>query len=123
MFFVVFFSFLSCAHAGAQNFQYVGLLGMWLEKYRLFYVALALCFSVSLVGGWLNESFGQRLRYQRERFGLEGEEGGDKREGKPTCTCGFWIPRAHYCTVMSVSLPLPTVCSVEHIRYTTDSGD
>lgn len=42
---------------------------MWLEKYRLFNVAFALCCSVALVGGWMNESFGQRLRYQKERFG------------------------------------------------------
>lgn len=48
----------------------VGLQGMWLEKYRVFYVVFALCFTVSLVGGWLNESFGQRLRYQKQRFGL-----------------------------------------------------
>lgn len=48
----------------------VGLLGMWLEKYRVFYVVFALCFTVSFVGGWLNESFGQRLRYQKQRFGL-----------------------------------------------------
>lgn len=47
----------------------MGLLAMWSEKYSLFYVAFALCFSVSLVGGWLNESFGQRLRYQKEWFG------------------------------------------------------
>lgn len=46
--------------------------GMRSEKYRLFYVAFALCFSVSLVGGWLNESFGQRLRYQKEWFGFGG---------------------------------------------------
>lgn len=52
---------------------------MWSEKYRLFYVAFALCFTVSLVGGWLNESFGQRLRYQKEWFGLGGE-GGKTRE-------------------------------------------
>lgn len=101
----------------------VGLLGMWLEKYRVFYVVFALCFTVSFVGGWLNESFGQRLRYQKQRFGLGVGGVGDKREGKPTCTCGFWIPSAHYCTVMCVSLPLPTVCSVEDIRYTTDSKD
>ncbi len=57
----------------------VGLLCMWLQKYRLFYVAFALCFSVSLVGGWLNESFGQRLRYQKEWFGL-GVRGRETRE-------------------------------------------
>lgn len=44
---------------------------MWLGKYRLFYVVFTRCFSVSLMGGWLNESFGQRLRYQKEWFGLE----------------------------------------------------
>lgn len=71
---------------------------MWSEKYRLFYVAFSLCFSVSLVGGWLNESFGQRLRYQKEWFGLGVRRGarGGMKEGKPTCTCGFWIPNAHY---------------------------
>lgn len=48
----------------------VGLLGVRLEKYRLFYVALTLCFTVSFVGGWLNESFGLGLRYQKLWFGL-----------------------------------------------------
>ena len=71
-----------------KNFQYVGLRGMRLEKYRLFYVALALCFSVSLVGGWLNESFGQRLRYQRERavwlWGGGGGRGGGRQERRKT---------------------------------------
>lgn len=43
---------------------------MRLEKYRLFYVALTLCFTVSFVGGWLNESFGLGLRYQKLWFGL-----------------------------------------------------
>ena len=78
-----------------KNFQYVGLRGMRLEKYRLFYVALALCFSVSLVGGWLNESFGQRLRYQRERavwlWGGGGEEGerGEKENQLVLVASGF----------------------------------
>lgn len=52
---------------------------MRLEKYRLFYVAFVLCFSVSLVGGWLNESFGQRLRYQKVWFGSGGERGRQER--------------------------------------------
>lgn len=52
---------------------------MWSEKYRLFYVAFVLCFSVSLVGGWLNESFGQRLKYQKVWFGAGGERGRQER--------------------------------------------
>lgn len=54
----------------------VGLLGVRLEKYRLFYVALTLCFSVSFVGGWLNESFGLGLSYQKLWFGLGLGRGG-----------------------------------------------
>lgn len=58
---------------------------MWSEKYRLFDVALALCFSVSLVGGWLNESFGERLRYQNAWFGLGvGGWGGLRQERRKT---------------------------------------
>lgn len=63
----VFVLCCGCAHTLCVC---VGLRGMWLEKYRVFYVVFALCFTVSLVGGWLNESFGQRLRYQKQRFGL-----------------------------------------------------
>lgn len=59
----------------------VGLLVcMWLEKYRPFYVALGLCFSFSLVGGWLNESLGHRLMYQSgfaPRWGRKEEEEGE----------------------------------------------
>lgn len=100
---------------------YVGLQGVWLEKYRLFYVVFALCFTVSLVGGWLNESFGRRLRYQKQRFGLGVTEGRQEEKENPTCTCGFWIPGAHYCTVMSVSPP----CYLQYVvwnlsRYTLD---
>lgn len=93
----------------------VGLLGVWLEKYRLFYVALTLCFTVSFVGGWLNESFGLGLRYQKPWFG-PGLGGGDvKEKEKPTCTCGFWIPRAHYCAVTRPSRYLQA-CRAEHLR-------
>lgn len=123
----VFFCFVLWVCTNFQCvFVHVGLLGMRLEKYRVFYVVFALCFTVSLVGGWLTESFGQRLRYQEQRFGSGGGgswRGADKREGKPTCTCGFWIPSAHYCTVMYVSLPLPTTCSAERIRCTTEGRD
>lgn len=54
---------------------------MWLEKYRLFYVALTLCFTVSFVGRWLNESFGLGLRYQKLWFG-SGLGGGMSRGRK-----------------------------------------
>lgn len=60
----------------------VGLVGVWLEKYRLFYVALTLCFTVSFVGGWLNESFGLGLSYQKLWFGLGLGGGAVRGEGK-----------------------------------------
>lgn len=50
--------------------------GVRLEKQRVFHVAFALCLSVSLVGGWLNESCGQRLRYKKLWFGFQGSFGG-----------------------------------------------
>lgn len=85
----------------------VGLFGVRLEKYRLFYVALTLCFTLSFVGGWLNESFGLGLRYQKLWYGLGlGGWGGavmSREKEKPTCTCGFWIPCAYDCVVMRSS--------------------
>lgn len=100
----------------------VGMLGVWLEKYRLFYVALTLCFTVSFVGGWLNESFGLGLRYQKLWFG-PGRGGGGwdvKEKEKPTCTCGFWNPGAYYCTVTRPSRYLQHV--VRNISATTVSN-
>lgn len=76
------FFVLYCGYAqtfGVCVCVHVGLLGMRLEKYGVFYVVFALCFTVSFVGGWLNESFGQRLRYQKQRFGLGGEGGRQER--------------------------------------------
>lgn len=69
---------------------HVGLLGMRLEKYRVFYVVFALCFTVSFVGGWLNESFGQRLRYQKQRFGL-GEAGEGGRQERRKTNLYLWL--------------------------------
>lgn len=92
------------------------LFGMWLEKYRLFYVALTLCFTVSFVGRWLNESFGLGLRYQKLWFGSGLGGGVVKGKEKPTCTCGFWIPCAYYCTVTRPS------CYLQHfVRNISDA--
>lgn len=44
---------------------------MRLEKYEPFYIAFTRRFRVALMGGWLNESSGQRQRYHKERFGSE----------------------------------------------------
>lgn len=74
--------------------------GVRLEKQRVFHVAFALCLSVSLVGGWLNESCGQRLRYKKLWFGFQGSFGGCYRKGKPTLylwlldsLCTLLLPR------------------------------
>lgn len=72
--FVLFFCF---GYAGCMKLKDCVWKGMWLEKHWLFCVAFALCFSFSLLGGWLNESFGQRLRYLS---GLALQEKGGRRE-------------------------------------------
>lgn len=89
---VCFFVFLYCGYAQTLSVCVcVGLLGMWLEKYRVFYVVFALCFTVSFVGGWLNESFGQRLRYQKQRFGLGVGGGGGGRLERRKTNLYLWL--------------------------------
>lgn len=63
---VLFIFFFRCVLRLHETYSIrVGLLVcMWLEKYRPFYVALALCLSFSLVGGLLNESLGHRVMSQ-----------------------------------------------------------
>lgn len=97
----------------------VGLLGVRLEKYRLFYVALTLCFTVSFVGGWLNESFGLGLRYQKLWFGLGlgwvGWGGDVKGEGKANLY--LWLLDS-LCIRLhgDASLPLSAACRAQHVR-------
>lgn len=86
----------------------VGLLGVWLEKYRLFYVALTLCFTVSFVGGWLNESFGLGLRYQKPWFG-PGLGGGCQGEGKANLY--LWLLDSS-CTLLHGDASLPLSASM-----------
>lgn len=54
--------------------------GVWSEKHGLFYVAFTLCFSVSIVGGWLNESFWMEAEVSERVVWLGGEEGWETRE-------------------------------------------
>lgn len=96
----------------------VGLLGVRLEKYRLFYVALTLCFTVSFVGGWLNESFGLGLRYQKLWFGLGLGGGGADVKGEGKANLYLWLLdsmciRLH----RDASLPLSAACCAEHVRH------
>lgn len=93
----------------------VGLFGVWLEKYRLFYVALTLCFTVSFVGGWLNESFGLGLRYQKPWFGPGLGWGGCQGEGKANLY--LWLLDSS-CILLhgDASLSLSAACRAEHLR-------
>lgn len=69
------------------------------EKYRLNMLVRSLfrVFSfLKWVDGWMNHL--ERGRGIRKSGLALGGERGVEREGKPTCTCGFWIPDTHYCT-------------------------
>lgn len=61
----------------------------------------------------------ERGRGIRKSGLARGRERKDKREGKPTCSCGFWILDAHYC---SARLSIANY-SVERTAFITDSTD
>lgn len=91
---------------------------MWLEKYRLFYVALTLCFTVSFVGRWLNESFGLGLRYQKLWFGSGLGGGGCQGEGKANLY--LWLLDS-LCILLhsDASLLLSAAFRAEHLKTQT----
>lgn len=97
----------------------VGLFGVRLEKYRLFYVALTLCFTLSFVGGWLNESFGLGLRYQKLWYGLGlgGWGGGGDVKGEGKANLYLWLLDS-LCVRLrgDAFLPLSAARRAEHVR-------
>lgn len=97
----------------------VALQGMWLEKYRVFHVAFALCLSVSLVGGWLNESFGQRLKYQKQWFGFGGPT--EKENQLVLAASGFLVHTTAQRCPATYSMKRGTY-QIHHRRQGTESN-